>query len=573
MTNRTLFGRAAAPGIAIGPVLLVHPEAAQDAPAGPPELEVARLDAAISAADAATAQLAERLTADGKPEEAEIFTAHRMLLADPGLRDRAAELIAAGCSAGAAIAAAAEEQAVELLALGDEYLAARAADVRDVAAQVQRALSGGKSLGERLQAPAIVFAHDLGPSDLAGVPPERLLGFALAAGGLTAHTTILARALGVPAVVGVGAELLEAVADGTLVAVDGSTGAVQLAPTPERVAELRAAQQAQASATEALRADVGLPSVTRDGHPVLLVANASTPAEARVAREWGAQGVGLLRTELLFLDRPDLPTEAEQLALYRAVAAELPAAPITVRTLDVGGDKHLPAFPLPKEDNPFLGWRGLRIGLSHPEILLPQFRALLRAAAEADIRIMLPMVSTVDELRRARAILAEARAQLAAAGIAHATEPQLGVMIEVPAAALNADALAREADFFSIGTNDLTQYTLACDRTNSRVAELYQPLDPAVLRLIGMTCAAAHRHGRHVAVCGELGGDPQATALLIGLGVDELSCAPTALARVRNAVRACDLSAAQKLAEAALNCVSHTEVAALLAGMLADVGH
>jgi phosphotransferase system enzyme I (PtsI) len=186
---------------------------------------------------------------------------------------------------------------------------------------------------------------------------------------------------------------------------------------------------------------------------------------------------------------------------------------------------------------------------------------------------MLPMVSTVDELRRARAILAEARAQLAAAGIAHATEPQLGVMIEVPAAALNADALAREADFFSIGTNDLTQYTLACDRTNSRVAELYQPLDPAVLRLIGMTCAAAHRHGRHVAVCGELGGDPQATALLIGLGVDELSCAPTALARVRNAVRACDLSAARKLAEAALNCVSHTEVAALLAGTPADVGH
>ncbi len=568
MTNRTLHGRAAAPGIAIGPVVIVRLEAPSASPAGPPDVELARLATALAAADVATAQLEARLTAAGKVEEAEIFTAHRMLLADPGLRDRAAELItAAGRSAGAAIGAAAEEQAVELLALGDEYLAARAADVRDVAAQVQRALSGAQSLGERIHAPSVVFAHDLGPSDLAGVPAERLLGFALAAGGLTAHTTILARALGVPAVVGVGEALLTATEDGLPVALDGGTGAVQIAPEPAVLAQLRAAQRAQAAEREASRAEVNLPSVTRDGHQVLLMANASTPIEARAAHEWGAQGVGLLRTELLFLDRVDLPDEAEQLALYSAVAAELPGLPITVRTLDVGGDKHLPAFPLPKEDNPFLGWRGLRIGLSQPEILLPQLRALLRAGADADVRIMLPMVSTLDELRRARALLEAARAELAAAGIAHAAEPKLGIMIEVPAAALNAEALAREADFFSIGTNDLTQYTLACDRTNSRVAELYQPLDPAVLRLISMTCAAAHRHGRHVAVCGELGGDPQATALLIGLGVDELSCAPTGLAHVRRAVRATELPAARRLAEAALECSTHTEVAALLKQM------
>lgn len=566
MTSRTLQGRAAAPGIAIGPVVVVRPEQPSDTPAGSPAEEIARLDAAIAAADAATAQLEARLTADGKPEEAEIFTAHRMLLADPGLRDRAVALIdTEGRSAGRAIAAAAEEQAVELLALGDEYLAARAADVRDVAAQVQRALSGAQSLGERIQAPAVVFAHDLGPSDLAGVPAAQLLGFALAAGGLTAHTTILARALGVPAVVGVGETLLTAAEDGTPVALNGDTGVVHLAPEASRLTELRAAQQAQAAEREARRAEVDLPSVTRDGHTVLLVANASTPLEARAAREWGAQGVGLLRTELLFLDRPDLPDEEEQLALYRAVAAELPGTPITVRTLDVGGDKHLPAFPLPKEDNPFLGWRGLRIGLSRPEIFLPQLRALLRAGAEADIRIMLPMVATLAELRGARTLLEQARRELAAAGTPHAEEPQLGIMIEVPAAALNAEALAREADFFSIGTNDLTQYTLACDRTNSRVAELYQPLDPAVLRLISLTCAAAHRHGRHVAVCGELGGDPRATALLIGLGVDELSCAPTAVAQVRQAVRAADLTAARALAEAALACSTHNEVAALLA--------
>ncbi|MEI7772645.1 MAG: putative PEP-binding protein, partial [Chloroflexales bacterium] len=235
-----------------------------------------------------------------------------------------------------------------------------------------------------------------------------------------------------------------------------------------------------------------------------------------------------------------------------------------VRTLDVGGDKHLPAFPLPHEENPFLGWRGLRIGLSRPDILLPQLRALLRAGADADIRIMLPMVSTVDELRQARALLDQARSELAAEGLAQAASPQLGVMIEVPAAALNADALAREADFFSIGTNDLTQYTLACDRGNSRIAALYQPLDPAVLRLIAMACAAAHRHGRHVAVCGELGGDPTATALLIGLGVDELSCGPGSLPLVRAAIRAVDSAGCADLAGRALACASAAEVRALL---------
>ncbi|NTU82928.1 MAG: phosphoenolpyruvate--protein phosphotransferase [Chloroflexales bacterium] len=289
------------------------------------------------------------------------------------------------------------------------------------------------------------------------------------------------------------------------------------------------------------------------------------PAEARAARSWGAEGVGLLRTELLFLERPDLPGEDEQLALYQSVAAELPGAPITVRTLDVGGDKHLPAFPLPKEDNPFLGWRGIRIGLSEPEtILLPQLRALLRAGAGAPIKIMLPMVSAADEVRQARALLRRAQAELAAAGLPHAAQIELGIMVEVPAAALNAEALAREADFFSVGTNDLTQYTLACDRGNSRVAGLYQPLDPAVLRLIAMACEAAHRHGRHVAVCGELGGNPRATALLIGLGVDELSCAPAAIPHVRAAIRAADSAAAQALAAQALLAAGPDEVQKLL---------
>lgn len=564
--THTLRGIAAAPGIAIGPALVFAPAApVSAAPAGPPAEEVARLDAAIAAADLAIAAIEERLRADGKPHEAEIFGAHRMLLGDPSLRDRAAALIAeSGHAAAAAIAAAAEEQALELASLGDEYLSARAADVRDVAGQVVRALSGAQSLAERITRPSVVLAHDLGPSDLASVPRHALLGFALVAGGLTAHTTILARALGLPAVVGLGDELLHAAEDGLTVAIDGAAGTVQISPAADDLARLQGAADAIAARRAAWRAQIDLPTVTTDGHTILLVANASTPAEAEEARAWGAAGVGLLRTELLFLDRPDLPGEAEQLSLYGAVAGALPGTPITVRTLDIGGDKFLPAFPLPKEENPFLGWRGIRIGLSRPEILLPQLRALLRAGAAADIRIMLPMISTVGELRQARALLEQARAELLAAGLPCAADPQLGVMIEVPAAALGAEALAREADFFSIGTNDLTQYTLACDRGNTRVAELYQPLDPAVIRLIHMTCAAAHRHGRHVAVCGELGGDPRATALLIGLGVDELSCAPARLPEVREAIRATGLAEARALAERALACADATEVRGLL---------
>lgn len=561
-----LRGLAASPGVALGPALVYNPSAElYEQPAGPSDNEIRRLDAAIEQTDAAIAVIEANLRAEAKNEEAEIFAAHRMLLGDPTLRDRGVALIfELGSSAAEAINIAGEEQASELESLGDEYLSARATDIRDIVGQIRRALSGAHSLAERLVAPAVVVAADLGPSDLAGAPRDRLLGFALTAGGLTAHSTILARALGIPAIVGLGEELLDRVREDDSLALDGATGQLVINPPADEIERLQRVRLAIAAEQEALRAQVGLPSITSDGQTILLVANASTPEEARAAHAWGAAGVGLLRTELLFLDRPDLPSETEQLALYKAVARELPGTPITVRTLDVGGDKHLPAFPLPAEENPFLGWRGIRIGLSRPDILLPQLHALLRAGAEAEVRIMLPMITTVDELRQARALLEEAQAQLAAEGLAHAEQPALGIMIEVPAAALNAEALAREADFFSIGTNDLTQYTLACDRGNSRVSTLYQPLDPAVLRLIQMTCLAAHRHGRHVAVCGELGGDPQATALLIGLGVDELSCAPSALPRVRAAIRATNSAEARTLAEQALACSSAGDVKALV---------
>ncbi|WP_161569290.1 phosphoenolpyruvate--protein phosphotransferase [Candidatus Oscillochloris fontis] len=564
-TSHLLSGLAAAPGIVIGPALIFDPSVTMDlSVAEPPEKAVARLDAAIAKVDEVIAAHEMQLREDGRFEEAEIFEAHRMLLVDPSLRERAVNLIHKGAqSAARAIRIAGEEQAAELVELDDVYLSARAADIRDVVDQVQRHLTGAKSLVECLSTPSVVVARHLGPSDLMSVPRAMLLGFALAEGGVTTHSTILARALSIPSVVGLGDSILS-LRDGTLLGLDGAAGELHIEPDANELKRLRNARESQDAYTFALRAEVGLPTITQDGKAVLLLANASTVAEVQEALAWGAAGLGLLRTELLFMDRPDLPSEAEQLALYQAVGAVMPGLPITVRTLDVGGDKYLEAFPMPQEENPFLGWRGVRIGLSRPELLITQMRALLRAGATADIRIMIPMVTTIDEVRQARALLQQAMAELAAEGLTHHPNPQLGVMIEVPAAALNAEALAREADFFSLGTNDLTQYTLACDRGNSRIATLYQPLDPAILRLIRMTCDAAHRHGRMVAVCGELGGDPQATPLLLGLGVDELSCGPNSLPLVRTAIRATESHAAHELAQRALTCANASEVQALL---------
>lgn len=553
--NETILtGSPAAPGSVLGPALVYRPATPgpQTTTTEDSASAISRLDMAIATADAAIAAVEERLQAAGQPAEAEIFAAHRMLLGDPSLRERAVALISSGQSPDAAITTAGEEQAAELLALADPYFSARATDVRDVVGQVRRILRGEHGLAERLTTPAIVVALDLGPSDLMSVPREQLLGFALAAGGPTAHSALLARALGIPAVTGLGPELLDNVTDTLPLALDGAAGTLTLQPAAATRERVRVAAGAASARLAALRDQRDLPSVTSDGVAITLLANAASAVEARSAHEWGAAGIGLLRTELLFLDRPALPDEAEQLALYQAVAAEFPGGPIVVRTLDIGGDKQLPAFPLPHEDNPFLGWRGIRIGLSEPRLLLPQLRALLRAGAAADIRIMLPMITTRAEVHAARRLLQQAQDELAAAEVPFARNPQLGIMIEVPAAALTADILAREVDFFSIGTNDLIQYTQACDRTNARVKHLYEPLAPAVLRLIAQTAEAGRRHNRHVAVCGAMAGDPALTALLIGLGVQELSCPPTDVPLVRAAIRATSAAAARDLAAAAL---------------------
>ncbi len=419
--------------------------------------------------------------------------------------------------------------------------------------------------------PGIVVAPDLSPADVAALDPAAVAGIACAYGGPTSHSAILARALGLPAVVGAGARLL-AVPEGTLLAVDGDAGTVTVAPAPQAVTALRRRREALAHDAAAALAAAASPAVTRDGVRIQVEANIAGPHDAPAAVAAGADGVGLLRTEFLFLGATALPDEEGQAACYEAVAAALGGRPLTVRTLDAGADKPLPYLPLAPEANPFLGVRGLRLSLRHPEQLLSQFRALLRVAARRPLRVMVPMVGSVEELRRARELLAEARASLEVRGVALPAHLDFGMMLEVPSAALLADHLAPLVDFFSIGTNDLTQYTMAAERGNAGVAALADPLHPAVLRLIERTVVAAAAAGRPVAVCGEVAGDRLAVPLLLGLGVRQLSMSPALIPAAKQAVRTTDAGAARRLAEEALAADSSAAVRRLLAAAAAASG-
>jgi phosphoenolpyruvate-protein phosphotransferase len=409
---------------------------------------------------------------------------------------------------------------------------------------------------------AIVVATELTPADTAGLDPSLVAGIATAHGAATAHAAILARALGLPAVVGVGDALTE-VEDGTPLLLDGDAGTVQVDPPSELLRDAEVRRERDRARRAAARERAHETGATRDGTRIEVFANLGSAAEAAPAVELGAEGVGLLRTEFLFLDRPELPDEEEQAQTLVDIARALDGRPLVVRTLDAGADKPLPALPMPPEANPFLGVRGIRLALQRRDVLSTQLRAILRAAAEHPIKAMLPMVATLNEIRAARAVLEEARAQT---GIDAPLE--LGIMVEVPAAALTAAKLAPHVDFFSLGTNDLTQYAMAAERGDERLAGLLAGPQPAVLRLVRATVEAATKHGRWVGVCGELAGDPAAAVLLAGLGVTELSMAPALIPEAKAALRAVDLPAASQAAEAALEAEDADAARALAAALL-----
>lgn len=574
--TRRLSGIAASAGIAIGPAYVYRPgePTVEWQKVGDPEAEWARFTAAVEQAKAQISAIRERAITDVGPAAAEIFTAHQLFLEDPTLLDQVRGQIGeGGWNAEAALTKAVASYAALLREMDDELFRQRAVDVEDVGQRVLRILLGlSEAPLDQLPEPVILVAHDLTPSDTARLDKERALGFCTAVGGTTSHTAILASSLGLPAVVGLGKEVLD-LPDGTPLIIDGEEGVVIANPDEEARAAYRVRQERLRAQQVAAKRAAQEPAITRDGHRVEIVANAADVASARVALEHGAEGIGLLRTEFLYLNRTTMPNEGEQYAAYRDIAEVMGERPIIIRTLDIGGDKPAPYLAIGEELNPFLGWRAIRLCLDKPDMFKTQLRAILRAGHGRNAKIMFPMIATLQELQQAKALLREAEGELAAEGLPHAQDLEVGIMVEIPAAAVAADVLAREADFFSIGTNDLIQYTMACDRTNERVASLYQPLHPAVLQLIKGVIDAAHEAGKWVGMCGEMAGQKEAVPILLGLGLDEFSVNSSIIPVVKRIIRSLSLTEAQEITREALRLATAEEVQGYMKKALRDLGY
>src|SRR5688572_3591815 len=553
-------GVPASPGIAVGQVFqLRHEDAILEERAADPNQERRELDAAIASAHLQLEAMRSRMATEADADRAAIFVAHQELLEDPEVLDAAAAHIREGASAAFAWREAYTAQADRLAALENTLLAGRAADLRDVGRRVVHLLVGRDDAPHDVPSDSIIVAEDLAPSDAASLDRTRVRAFCTTMGGATSHVAILARGLGIPAVAGIDPRVLD-IPNGTRVVLDGDAGTLQLGPTAAEEADI-AKRQAAAARQRTEELAVALEAaVTRDGHRMEVVANIGDEKEARQVPEVGGEGVGLLRTEFLFMERRTAPDENEQARTYEAIARALgPERILVIRTLDVGGDKPLPYMPMETEANPFLGERGVRLTLNRPEVFRAQIRAILRASKAGKVAMMFPMISTLAEWRAARQLVEEERATLGVPRI------PIGIMVETSSAALMADRFAEEADFFSIGTNDLTQYTLAMDRTNPRLAPQVDALHPAVLRLIERTVAGAHAHKRWVGVCGALAGDLQAVPVLVGLGIDELSVSVPIVPAVKARVRSLILSECQETARQALNAGDGAEVRALVA--------
>ncbi len=542
---RRVQGIAAAPGIALGEAYWLreddlHVEKCSHCD---PKVEQRRLDEALNEVARTLKHLAKSM--QDHPEEAAIFEAHLMMLRDPDLLALVQSQLAWGAEY--AWHQAIQHYAAQLESLPDPYFQARAADIRDVGKQVLRALLGvsGPDLRD-LEEPVIVLARDLTPSDTGRMDKSKVLGFATIEGSATAHTAILAKALGIPAVVGVG-EALESIPSGVFLALDGNLGVILVGPDEATLKELEQKRVRAAALQQVALASAHEPAVTIDGHRVEVVANVGSLDEAQQALAQGAEGIGLLRTEFLYLDRRTPPTEEEQFVIYHAIFELMAQRPVVIRTLDVGGDKAPSYMDLGNEANPFLGWRAIRVCLDLPDLFMPQLSAILRAAKGHDVRIMFPMIATLEEFRRAREMLEEVRKR-----VDGDVQVQVGIMVEIPSVVQMVDLFAREVDFFSIGTNDLTQYTFAADRTNPKVAGLADACHPAVLRQIAHVIDEGHKQGIWVGVCGELAGDPDAIPILLGLGLDEFSMSPASIPRAKAIIRQWSLSDARALATAAL---------------------
>ena len=534
--------------------------------------EVVRFEESLIRTREQIKEIQRNLASRATGSEAGVLDAHLMVVDDRALiQDVVQEISTGRKNAEWAAKCVSDRHAAALAALEDDYLRERVADIRDVGRRIIRNLSGGGlALGGRLRHKHIVISRDLAPSETASLRHDLVVGFAIDYGSPTSHTAVMARALEIPAIVGL-RNISEQVKTGDEVLIDGNKGVLIIRPTLRQLQEYGRLAKARKSIEQDLVNLRDEPAETADGHRIILSANIEGSEEVDAVLEFGAEGIGLFRSEYLYLSKHRLVDEEEQAQVYEEVAARLAPAPVIIRTLDIGGDKYFPDAENAHEPNPFLGCRSIRLSFVYPEHFKAQLRALLRASRHGNVKIMYPMISNVHEVIRANELLEEAKADLDREGVPFDHDIEVGAMIEIPSAALTADIIAEHVKFFSIGTNDLVQYTLAVDRVNERVAYLYEPTHPAVLRLIQQTVEAAHRHGIWVGLCGEMAADPLLTPLLLGLGMDELSVAPSAVPLVKDAVRSIKQKDAAKMAEMALGCKSADEVLRYGRRMLKEV--
>jgi len=526
--------------------------------------EVNRLESALVHTRQQILEVQRKVSEGMGAKEGSIFDAHLLVLEDRALLDEVMRIIhEEKRNAEFAFFTVAERYATSLAKVEDDYLRERANDMRDVTARVLNNLLGIEEEFDlrHLKEPCIIIRHDLTPSNTAQMDKRNVLGFATDVGSRTSHTAIMARSLRIPAAVGL-KDVSTHLQSGQYALLDGFNGLLIINPTDQTLFEYGQLARKQATLQEKLRDIQFKPAVTIDGHRALLSANIEGVRDVEQVRACGAEGVGLFRTECLFLERDTLPTEEQQYQAYREVAAALKPLSLVIRTLDLGGDKLMLHMPVPAEMNPFLGWRAIRFCLQQTDFFREQLRAILRASAEGNVRMMYPMISGLDELKQANALVEEYKAELRLEGIAFDENMEIGAMIETPSAAIISDSLAKQLKFFSIGTNDLIQYSLAVDRMNEKIAHLYEPTHPAIVRLIKMTADAAHAHKIPVSVCGEMASDPVLTPLLLGLGVDELSVTPSLIPPVKFLVRRLKMTEATELAEFALHCESAAEILA-----------
>lgn len=555
-------GIAGSPGIGIGTAVLVREpnlDISHVTFSGT-ESEQSRLESAIAVFTDKTRAMAQRMEAEVGAHQAEILLGQVMMIEDPFMLEQMKDIIAQGRCAEAALDAVCGMYYEMFAAMDDELMRQRATDIQDMRSRILMELLGQEAVDlSALPATAVVVAHDLTPSMTAGLKKGSIAGILTEVGGTTSHSAILARTMELPAVLSV-AGVMDAVNPGDTLVIDGSEGTAILNPDPETLAKYDQKQKEYYSARAALSQFVGKPTLTANGRKVLLYGNIGNPVEAEVVMEATGEGIGLFRTEFLFMDRDSLPTEEQQFEAYRRAAQIMEGREVIIRTLDVGGDKDIPYLGLEKEENPFLGFRAVRYCLAREDVYIPQLRTLVRASAYGDIKIMIPLVTGLEELRRVRALIADIQQELDQQGIRYNPDQKVGVMIETPAAALIADLLAQEADFFSIGTNDLTQYIMAADRGNRNVAGLGVPWQPSVLRAIRQIIQAAHAAGIPVGMCGEAAADPKLIPLLLAFGLDEFSVSASSVLAARKAIASWDDMQSQLLCDRIMTLATAEEV-------------